>query len=313
MPRKMLCSTEMSPITEKHLSGKQEWEKKEVSVPISFIETIDINVTYFYNKNKNFVIIPTPLAVKEGRGEAAEPSYEKTIQAIEKQVGNENFGLGCALLGKGTGERHYTALFKEEGANGKIAVFDSKISDPNQFFNSSDSPGFFEKVWGVIKAPFKAFGLWAFGIGNETQSSFLGKDVTVHRLATQPFFDGVSCGLHSAGAILNMIDVIDAPMSNKGITIEEITSSITSDKHLDLKAESALNSKNEVIPAMNGSLGSLLLSNEYNSDKSHQYDYKEKNEVKPRRNSAEPQFIQGQGNTDLPESNDTLQQRPTLR
>lgn len=288
MPRQMLYSDQMNSITEKHIAGNIEWKKKEVSVSVSFLE---MNVTYFYNKNKNFVIIPSPLAVKEGTGDAVEPSYEKTILAIEKQVGNENFGIGCSLLGKGTGERHYTALFKEKGNNGKITMFDSKISAPNQFFNSSDSPGFFEKAWGFIKAPFKAFGLWAFGIGKEIQSSFLGKDVTVHRLATQPFFDGVSCGLHSSGAVLNMVDLIE-----KGVTTtEEITSSITSNKHLDLKSESVLTSENEFIPAMNNSLGSLLSSNGHNSNKSDQHDdEEEENEVLPK-----------QGNTHLSEIDET--------
>lgn len=299
MPRKMLYSNEMDSITEKHLAGNIEWEKKEVSVPVSFLE---MNITYFYNKNKNFVIIPSPLAVKEGTGDAVEPSYEKTIIAIENQVGNRDFGIGCSLLGKGTGERHYTALFKEQGANGKITMFDSKISAPNQFFNSSESPGFFEKAWGFIKAPFKAFGLWAFGIGKEIQSSFLGKDVTVHRLATQPFFDGVSCGLHSSGAVLNMIDVIDDPMNQKGVTTEKITSSITSDKGLDLKSESVLDSKDEVIPAMNRSLGSLLSSNGHNSDKSHQHDDEEDNEMA----ITENEVLSEQGNTHLSEIDETL-------
>ncbi|MDR3504384.1 MAG: hypothetical protein P4L79_17590 [Legionella sp.] len=252
MPRKMLYSNEMNSIIEKHLTGNTEWEKKEASVHISFMK---MNVTYFYNKNKNFVVIPSPLAVKKGSGDAEEPSYQSAVAAITNQIGNGKFGIGCSLLGKGTGERHYAALFKEKGDEGKVTVFDSKISSPNQFFNSSESPDFFEKIGGFIQAPFKAFGLWAFEIGKEIKSSFLGKDVTVHRLASQPFFDGVSCGFHSSGAVLNMIDLI----GKKEVTTEEIILSITTHKDLDSKAEHILNGKkDEAIPGMNPILSSLV-------------------------------------------------------
>jgi hypothetical protein len=257
MPRKMLDSNEMNSIIEKHLFGNKEWEKKDVPVPVS--DALTMNVTYFYNKNKNFVIIPSPIAVKEGAGDAVEPSYHATVCAIKEQMKEEekNFGIGCSLLGKGTGERHYTALFKEKGANGKMTMFDSKISAPTQFFNSSESPGFFEKSWGFIKAPFKTFGLWAFGAGKEVKYSFLGNNVTIHRLATQPFFDGVSCGFHSSGAVLKILDLIE-----KDSGTAKITSSITSDKQLDLKAEKILNKT----PEMNSSLSSLILEKHKSSN-----------------------------------------------
>ncbi|KTC99627.1 hypothetical protein [Legionella erythra] len=298
MPRQMLYSNDMNSITEKHLTGNSEWEKKDVLVPVSFIE---MNVTYFYNKDKNFVIIASPLAVNEGAGDAVEPSYEATIRSIENQVGNGHFGIGCSLLGKGTGERHYIALFKEKGAHGKISMFDSKISAPNQFFNSSESPSFFEKARGFIKAPFKALGLWAFGIGKEIKSSFLGKDVIVHRLATQPFFDGVSCGFHASGAVLMMADLI-----GKGVTTtEEITSSITSDKCLDLKSETLLKGENEIIPVMNSSLGSLISSKGHNSGKSCGQDDEKKNEIK----ATDSDVLTGQGKT-FSEVNETSSHEP---
>lgn len=259
----MLYSNEMDLIIGTHLTGNTEWEKREVPVHISFIE---MNVIYFYNKNKNFIIIPSPLAVKQGSGDAAEPSYQTTVDAIKNQIGIRNFGIGCSLLGKGAGERHYTALFKEIGDEGKVTVFDSKISSPKQFFNSSDAPGFFEKIWGLFNAPFKAFGLWAFEIGKEIQSSFLGNDVAVYRLATQPIFDGVSCGFHSAGAVLNMIDLIDA----NNVTPKEIIHSITNDKNLDTQAETILNAKKEeVIPGVNPILGSLVSKEGNKIDNDH--------------------------------------------
>ncbi|MFJ1269257.1 hypothetical protein ACD661_11885 [Legionella lytica] len=254
MPRKMLYSNEMDLIINRHLSGNSEWEKNEVLVPVSFLE---LKVTYFYNKNKNFIIISSPLAVKPGRGDAEEPSYQATIEAIKNQLGKENFGIGCSLLGK----NHYIALFKEAGEEGKIAIFDSKISSPHQFFKSPEAPGFFEKVWGLVKAPFNAFGLWAFAIGKEIHCSFLDKDVTLYRLGTQPFFDGVSCGFHSSGAILNIIDL----MHTSEVTTEEVVLSITNHKHLDLQAECILNTKDEAIPAINPTMCLLGAQVENNS------------------------------------------------
>ncbi len=250
----MLCSNEMDLIVTQYLNGNTEWEPREVSVLVS---GITINIIYFYNISKNFVVIPSPLAVKEvTAGDAAEPSYESTIHAIMSDlIPNNSFGIGCSLLGKGGGERHYIALYKERGVGGQITVFDSKISSANRFFSSSESPTIFEKAWAFFTAPFKAFVLWAFDIGKQEKTFFLDENVTLHRLATQPFFDGVSCGFHSSGAVLKMIDSINDGKE----TTEDVTCAITNDKTLDLKAENSLNNKSEIIPGMSTALHSLIL------------------------------------------------------
>ncbi|WP_133133961.1 hypothetical protein [Legionella parisiensis] len=223
-----------------YLAGKPEWEKREVGVIIPNLEDPEgINVTYFYNQEKNSVVIPSPLAVKNGEGLAAEPSYQATITAIEKHLGTNHFNICSSLLGKGSGERHYVAVYHAQNEDKEMSVFDSKISEPEQFFNSSNAPSIWEMAWGYLTAPFKAFGLWAFNIGKQINVSFLDQQITIHRLETQPIFDGVSCGYHSTGALLAMIDQID-----KGeCGTERITAAIMGNDHLDQSAETLLSSK----------------------------------------------------------------------
>ena len=224
MPRAMLYSNEMDLIVTNHFKKNDNWAKQEVSVAIPGLPE-GINVVYFYNKQNNAVVIPSPLAVMDGDGDAVEPSYQATIDAISKVIGDP-FSLATSLVGKGSGERHYTALYRS--LDGEISIFDSKISEPERFLNSSNAPNFFEIIWGGLTALFQSFGLWAFGIGKQVNATFLNQDVVIHRLGTQPLFDGVSCGLYSAGAVLVMADLID----NNQLSTEDITLAITTSEDL---------------------------------------------------------------------------------
>ncbi|MCE0721699.1 MULTISPECIES: hypothetical protein [Legionella] len=243
MPRHMLFSDEMDFIVTQYLGEKPEWEKREVNVLIPNLDDPDgMNVTYFYNEEKNSVVIPSPLAVKDGEGLGAEPSYQATIAAISEQLGTDRFNICSSLLGKGSGERHYVALYHPKNENGEMSIFDSKISEPERFFNSSDAPSLLEMAWGYLTAPFKAFGLWAFNIGKQINATFLDQQVTIYRLETQPILDAVSCGYHSTGALLVMIDHID-----KGeCSTEQISSAIIGTSHHDRSAETLLSSGDEI-------------------------------------------------------------------
>ena len=248
MPRAMLYSNEMDLIATNHFKKNDSWVKQEVSVAIPGLPE-GMNVVYFYNKQKNAVVIPSPLAVMDGDGDAVEPSYQATIAAISKVIG-DTFSLATSLVGKGSGERHYTALYRS--LDGEISIFDSKISEPERFLNSSNAPNFFEIIWGGLTALFQSFGLWAFGIGKQVHATFLNQDVVIHRLGTQPLLDGVSCGLFSAGAVLVMADLID----NNQLSTEEITLAITTSEQLDDRAEELLLD----IPSVSQALGSFAKS-----------------------------------------------------
>lgn len=258
MPRHMLFSDEMDFIVTQYLNGKPGWERREVGVIIPNLSDPDgMNVTYFYNQEKNSVVIPSPLAVKDGEGLGAEPSYQATIEAISKQLGNTHFNICSSLLGKGSGERHYVALYHEQNEDKEMSIFDSKISEPERFFNSSNAPSIWEMAWGYLTAPFKAFGLWALNIGKQINTTFLEQQVTIYRLETQPILDAVSCGYHSTGALLAMIEQIE----QDNCRTEQITSAIIGNKQHDRLAETLLSSKDNKnkIPSISPALKEVAI------------------------------------------------------
>lgn len=251
MPRHMLYSNEMDSIVTKHLNKNSDWMQMEILVALPPLPD-GINVIYFYNASKNAVVIPSPLATKASPGDAAEPTYEATVNAISTALGKNKFIISTSLVGQGTGERHYVALYRS--LEGEIRIFDSKISNPEQFLNSSETPGFFAIIRDALTALFNAFGLWAFGAGKQVHATFLNQDISIHRLGTQPLFDGVSCGLHSTGAVLAMADLINNDITSS----KEISTTIINGEGLDTRAENILN--DEHIRSVPSALGSISKS-----------------------------------------------------
>jgi hypothetical protein len=228
MPRAMLYSNEMADIAKKHFNSEKKWQEKSITVEVS---GIPIEVLYYYNADKNAVVIPAPLAVKKMlSSDFFEPDFEDVIQRIEKDLDNKNFMISGSLIGKGAGECHYVAFHKDN--TGKMALFDSKFSDPDRFLSSSDQPTFWEKLIGYLQAPFRFLAFY-FGFRHETEAKFLGQEVKVFRLGTQSVLDGVSCGYHSIGAVLTMSEEINRGNSS----LQAIEQKIKGEKALDFKAE----------------------------------------------------------------------------
>jgi len=231
----MLYSGEMNILVNKHFANqndKENWQEDTIQV---HVQGIAVDVNFFYNRNKNAIVIPAPLAVKEVMaGDFFEPSYQTAISAIETRIGNSRFSVSTSLIGKGAGALHYVAFHKDH--DGRMAIFDSKFSDPERFLNSADKPNLPEKIWGYLTAPIR-FIAFKLGFGHTTQSVFLGKEIAVHRLGTQPALDWVSCGYHSGGAVLTMMDVID---QENQPSLASITQTIKRMKDMDLKAENLL-------------------------------------------------------------------------
>ncbi len=230
MPRHMLYSGEMDSIISKHFKHKSGWIKD--TVPFGPVE-LGLTVTYFFNQAKNAVVITSPLAVKKNvhNGDAIEPTYQEIITRISHKKGCNTFSVSATFLGKGSSERHYVAFYQHNG--NKIYIFDSKISDPHRFLNSSNQPTFLEKIWGILISPFKSIAL-LLGFGKIVNANFMGYPVQIHRLGTQPIFDGVSCGYHSAGAVLAMADTID---NNETINPDMLITSVLSRDDLSAIAE----------------------------------------------------------------------------
>lgn len=281
MPRHMLYSNEMDSIVTKHLNKNSDWVQMETLVAMPPLPE-GINVIYFYNESNNAVVIPSPLATKASPGDAAEPTYEATINAISAALGNNKFIISTSLVGQGTGERHYVALYRSP--EGEICIFDSKISNPEQFLHSSETPGFFAIIWDALTALFNAFGLWAFGTGKHVHATFLNQDVSIHRLGTQPLFDGVSCGLHSTGAVLVMADLIYNDITSS----KEISAAIINSEGLDTRAENILNDKH--IPFVPSALGSISKSKGISRKNSP--DNQDTFQEKPQHVSTQPEKIE---------------------
>lgn len=235
MQRQMLSSEQVEMIITHGLANKPGWVRREV---LTEHQGIAINVTYFYNQNKNAVVIPGPLAVAAATDnpDAFEPVYENTVNSIKQDLSNPpRLSISAPLIGKGTGERHYVA--SHQSSNGSMIIFDSKISDPTRFLSSANAPTFFEKLWGYVTTPFRTWRLRKFNTGRLVNAPFMGDNVLVHRLDTQPMFDGVSCGLHAAGAVLQMSDTI---MSLNNVDVNTIYEPIIRNRQFDVRAENIL-------------------------------------------------------------------------
>lgn len=226
MKRYMLSSGEMSLIVQTKFLESSEWEKKEVSVSIQNLDC-GMTVDYFYNKNKKFVIIPSPLAIANSRGDAIEPLYKTTVDAISRQI-KTTFGLCCALLAN----EHYTTLYQEKGTNAQISIFDSKFTNPATFKNPSKETRF-EKMFNYFISPLQKFFLWLIGRNKSQKISFLGQNATLYYLGTQPLLDGTSCGFYASGTILEIAASIEKNQSDT----KTIVNLVHRHKKLDLVAE----------------------------------------------------------------------------
>lgn len=229
MPREMLYSNKMATIAKRHFSVNPSWQEKSVSIEVS---GIPIEVVYYYNRERNAVVIPSPLAVKKMIGSNFfEPDFTAVVHHIEKDLNSKNFSISGSLIGKGAGECHYVAFHQDR--QGQMALFDSKFSDPERFLSASDKPSLWEKLIGYLQAPFR-FIAFSLGFGQVAEAKYLEQNIKVHRLGTQPALDGVSCGYHSIGAVLAMSDEIS---QNNNSSLAKIEQVVKQDKQLDCKAE----------------------------------------------------------------------------
>ena len=147
----MLYSDSMEKIVESHLRGNQNWEKKEINIDIGF----PMNVSLFYNAEKNAIVIPSPLAVQKSQNPLAlgrEPVYDCVVKAIKSQLNISPSSISGSLLGQGVGNLHYIAF--HQGSDENMTLFDSGLSEPKRFLGSSDIPAWYEKIWPMISATF---------------------------------------------------------------------------------------------------------------------------------------------------------------
>ena len=220
----MLDSGEIEKIFEQEWKEDKEWEQKKIAVDLSVGFTME--VTYYYNKAKNTVVIASPLSTMLAENsDSIEPDFASSVLAIKNVLkqyqDTETLNLCGVLIGTGATERHYVAYYQDK--DHKMTVFDSKFSDPRRFLSTSSEPKWWQKLGGAIVSVFN-FIRTSLGFGIKLNSKFNGTDVEIRRLGTQSIFDGKSCGYHSSGAILEMKDFItqnEGPISQQ-MMIEKV-------------------------------------------------------------------------------------------
>lgn len=271
MTRKMLAAEQIENIIKFHFKDLEKnqanvddesvWIEKNLTDCGSF----KVGITYFYNAKKNAVIIACPLLVSPVVG-AIEATYAEIEDKICSLPGYQQISISGVLLAKGATERHYVA-FHHQSANSAITIFDSKISNMNRFLSSSDIPNFFERIIGYVMAPIKTIG-FALGFGKQVKARFHGHPVDAYRLGTQPMLDGVSCGYHSAGAIVTLVDTLSKrePVHSDGITNPTANSADTINdvifRHKDIYAgiaDKLLEQSQHTTPPISRALGRVSM------------------------------------------------------
>lgn len=230
------------------------WVEKIIKIPVIVdSKNEELEIEYFYNEDEGAVIILKPLYVSQ-LSSVWDPTYKKVIDKIraehaDRKLSHSDYpgiSVSGVLLGKGSSERHYVAFHNDYKE--RMAIFDSKISNMDRFLNSADSPTFFEKVWGYFVTPIKAIGR-ALGFIKHIRTSFHNSDVDVYRLGTQAMLDGVSCGYHSAGAVLAIANGLNNPVKDTDSCCSNSTKDIAEfilnhKKNFDKKAEHILTTMN---------------------------------------------------------------------
>ncbi|RUQ95180.1 hypothetical protein [Legionella septentrionalis] len=150
-----------------------------------------------YFLNDNVCVVSTPVLTQAPSSYKTELTYQEVINFFKSQ---KDFLLAeqqviIPVIGAGNTERHITVLYKN--TKDKYTLFDSKLSNPSTFLNSSEKPGL--TVGGLISAIFRSVFNWNYSHKVKFKSGKEAIDLQYEGLGTQSTFDGVSCGFHALG------------------------------------------------------------------------------------------------------------------
>ncbi len=233
----MLYSNEMNQIVRAHFQDNSNWEERRVDVicNIPVIGEVTESVVYFFHPQKKAILFPAPLTTAEGTStDGYEPSYQAAIDAVllaEDIEPQDQYSVSASLLGKAAIGRHYVSFHRD--TSGSMTIFDSSAMDPILFLNSPDNPTFGEMIWSIVMTPYRAIRLW-LGYDRTLVDEFLGGPVQINRLRTQPFYDFVSCGYHTTGAVMAMSELLE---QDECVDLAAIKNRIDEKGSLDLHAE----------------------------------------------------------------------------
>ena len=228
----MLYTTEISSIINQSALLKPDrlWLKMTVSTSVQ--DDLSLDTTFFYNQLHHAVVIPEPLSVIHS---TQLPHYAAVKDAIHRKLNTPDISLTTSLLGIGLRERHYVTFHQDRYGN--QSIFDSKFSEPRRFLNTDILQRNYPRKISDYLAIFVNFITYSFGFGKVKRSQYLGSPITFYRLGTQGVWDGVSCGYHTAGAILSISEHIHQTGDS---SIPSIKSRLEFVKGLDITAENIL-------------------------------------------------------------------------
>lgn len=158
-------------------------------------ETFDFGgniVTYYIDDVNHIITVSTPIKAPDLKG-----FLHKFLQE------HNEYKILLGVEGKGATEQHIVTAYvsdeKTEDDRLQVTIFDSKESNPSQFFENTTKKS--NPLVSFFRSRFyePSFPLDANKEFPDTEESLF---VTYHRLGTQSFFDKVSCGYHTATNIL---------------------------------------------------------------------------------------------------------------
>ena len=201
----LLYSSQVQPGLTHYFEQQLNYEKHDLDLG-------NYRVTYFLNDN--ICVITTPMLTQNPKQSfAKEPLFEHLMPALLEDLtlqhkSLENTQIIVPLIGSGATERHITTLYIDNNAN--FTIFDSKLSNPEQFLSDSGAPGwhFLTIVAGILRSLFN----WKYSNHVQCEQAHAPlNDVQYEGLGTQSFMDGITCGYHTMGTM----KVISKLLANK--------------------------------------------------------------------------------------------------
>lgn len=169
------------------------------------------NLFYYVDPVNNLIIVTTPINAAE---------FGELLTHLDNyfsKIGLANKQLLLSLTGRGVTEKHVVTAYCSAGRQ-NIQIFDSKASNPSKFFSSLAATQLGTLVLSLFRSlvpsPRQTITLSDASYRMYPDNNQLGQNrqftADYTALGTQSFFDGVSCGYHSAATILICRELIAA-------------------------------------------------------------------------------------------------------
>ncbi|RUR26939.1 hypothetical protein [Legionella qingyii] len=169
------------PLTFPNLFRKEKISIEEITTPA---------IRYELERSGNVIIMHTPIKVA---------SLKKFFDDLAAREDLSQMHVLLGVIGQGATEDHIVTMHLPPGKQPQ--VYDSKYSNPERFFSTAPSKN---TIIGMLSAAFHSLNPFA-SPEQHVDLNHLGSErinsATYHAFGTQSFFDGVTCGYHTAQLI----------------------------------------------------------------------------------------------------------------